>query len=240
MISHVNSFPGISSDFTIFFIALNSHMNTWLWMHIWFHYHEFTGMNSGMNSYTCILTYDFTIFFMILYSYLNSYYEFISDFMIMNSYATFHNLWIHMRIYLHEEYHEIIPDIMCSKVPDAQSLPMTFKFQAWVTGTGPGRSRAARPPPPPPPGAATAAGPGPSASTWNRGSIQAATVTVTSPPADVARASLSAVPRCTQADHETWFNVRRCPCQPASARRWVIMQWAWWHLVPAFPLSFLG
>ena len=39
--------------------------------------------------------------------------------MIMNSYATFHDLWlgIHTWIYVYE-YREIIPEIMCTKVPD--------------------------------------------------------------------------------------------------------------------------
>ena len=47
-----------------------------------------------MNSFTfeSILTYDFTIFFMIMNSYLNSYYEFIFESIMMNSFATFHDL----------------------------------------------------------------------------------------------------------------------------------------------------
>ena len=74
-------------------------------------------MNSYMNSYIWILTYDFTIFFMIMNSYMNSYYEF----MIMNSYATFHDLWIHIWIHVYEEYREIIPEFMCTKVPDGRA-----------------------------------------------------------------------------------------------------------------------
>ena len=44
--------------------------------------------------------------------------------MIMNSYATFHasDLWIHIWIHVYEEYHEIIPDIMCTKAPDGHWL----------------------------------------------------------------------------------------------------------------------
>ena len=76
-------FQEISHDFPIYFIALHSHMNSWLWIHIWFHYHVFASMNSKMNPYIWILTYDFTI---------HSYYVFIWDFIIMNSYATFHDM----------------------------------------------------------------------------------------------------------------------------------------------------
>ena len=99
-------------------------VNSWLWIHIWFHYNlnEYTCMNLlvEMNLYMWILTYDFTIsFFMIMNSYLNSYNEFINDLMIMNSYATFQDLWIRIWIHVHEEYREIIPEIKCSKVPDA-------------------------------------------------------------------------------------------------------------------------
>ena len=36
--------------------------------------------------------YDFTIFFMTMNSYLYSFYEFIYDFMINNSYTIFHDL----------------------------------------------------------------------------------------------------------------------------------------------------
>ena len=76
-------------------------MNSWLWIHTWFHHHEFTCMNSKMNSesHIWILTYDFTIFFMIMNSYLNSYkiswswihmlhfmtYELIYEFMYMKN-----------------------------------------------------------------------------------------------------------------------------------------------------------
>ena len=38
--------------------------------------------------------------------------------MIMNSYATFHDLWIQVWIHVCEEYHEIIPEIMGTKIPD--------------------------------------------------------------------------------------------------------------------------
>ena len=67
-----NHFQAFSHDFTIFFIALNPHMNSWLWIHIWFHYHQFTSMTSKINSYIWILTYDFTLFLMIMNSYMNS------------------------------------------------------------------------------------------------------------------------------------------------------------------------
>ena len=40
--------------------------------------------------------------------------------MIMNSYVTFHDLWIHIWIHVYEEYREIIPEFMCTKVPDEQ------------------------------------------------------------------------------------------------------------------------
>ena len=84
---------------------------------IWNQVSEF--IVSNLNSWT----YDCTMFFMILKSYLNSYYVFIQDFMIMNSYVTFHDLWIHIWIHVYEEYdseeyREIIPEIMCTKVPD--------------------------------------------------------------------------------------------------------------------------
>ena len=38
------------------------------------------------------------------------------------AYATFHGLWIHIWIHVYEEYCEIIPEIMCTKVPDVQEL----------------------------------------------------------------------------------------------------------------------
>ena len=40
----------------------------------------------------------------------------------MKSYATFHDLWIHMWIHVYEEYCEIIPEIMCTKVPDEVTI----------------------------------------------------------------------------------------------------------------------
>ena len=51
--------------------------------------------------------------------------------MIMNSYATFRDLWIYIWIHVYEEYREIIPEIMCTKVPDAVSVlcqPFLFKL----------------------------------------------------------------------------------------------------------------
>ena len=41
-------FQKFSHDFTIFFIAMNSHINSWLWIHIWFHefIYDFIIMNS--------------------------------------------------------------------------------------------------------------------------------------------------------------------------------------------------
>ena len=36
----------------------------------------------------------------------------------MNSYVTFHDLWIHIWIHVYEEYREIIPEFGCVKVPD--------------------------------------------------------------------------------------------------------------------------
>ena len=44
---------------------------------------------------------------------------------MMNSYATFHDLWIHFWINVYEEYREIIPEIMYDKVPDVK---MQHKF----------------------------------------------------------------------------------------------------------------
>ena len=41
--------------------------------------------------------------------------------MIMNSYVTFHDLRIHIRIHVYEIFCEIIPEIMCTKVPDEGS-----------------------------------------------------------------------------------------------------------------------
>ena len=38
----------------------------------------------------------------------------------MNSYVTFHDLWIHIWIHVYEEYREIIPEFMCTKVPDVR------------------------------------------------------------------------------------------------------------------------
>ena len=61
-------------------------MNSWLWIYIWFHYHEFTSMNSKMNSY--ILHMNSNIWFHVI---LHDH-EFISKFI----------LWIHIRFHDHE------------------------------------------------------------------------------------------------------------------------------------------
>ena len=138
MISYVNSFPGIqpwfhdilhSTEFTHQFMIMNSYMISLSWIH----QHEF---KDEFN-----LTYDFTIFFMIIKWYLNSYYEFKYDFMIMNSYVTFHDLWIHIRIHVYEEYREIIPQIMCTKVPhvyvyrqmEVGVVDSAMSFTSWQT-----------------------------------------------------------------------------------------------------------
>ena len=76
----------ISRYHVVFFISLNSHTNSWLWIHIWFHDYEFIDMNS-----------QFTIFLMIMNSYMNSY------FVIMNSHTTFQDLWIQIWIHVYEE-----------------------------------------------------------------------------------------------------------------------------------------
>ena len=55
---------------------------------------------------------------MIVTSYLNSCCELIYDFMIIKSYAAFHDLWIQIWIDVYEEYSEIMPEIMCTKVSD--------------------------------------------------------------------------------------------------------------------------
>ena len=104
-------FQEFSHDSTIFFILVHNTvtefthefmiMNSYMISLLWIHRHEF-------GDELWILTYDFTIFFMIMNSYLNSYYE----------YATFHDLWIRIWIHSYEEYREIIPEIMCTKVPD--------------------------------------------------------------------------------------------------------------------------
>ena len=38
--------------------------------------------------------------------------------MIMNSYATFHDLWTRIRIHVSEQYREIISGVMGTNVPD--------------------------------------------------------------------------------------------------------------------------
>ena len=103
-------------------------MNSLAWIQRWIHTYEFW--------------HEFTIFFIIMNSYLNSYYEFIWDFMIMNSYVKFHDLWIHIWIHVYEEYREIIPEFLCTKVPDvppgslAGSVPLlTGRVSIpWLTG----------------------------------------------------------------------------------------------------------
>ena len=54
--------------------------------------YKFRSLNSYLTSYILILIYDFTIVFMIMKSYLNSCHEFIQNFTIMNSHATFRDL----------------------------------------------------------------------------------------------------------------------------------------------------
>ena len=51
--------------------------------------------------------------------------------MIMNSYVTFHDLRIHIRIHVYEIFCEIIPEIMCTKVPDEGS-PWSWVFRVLV------------------------------------------------------------------------------------------------------------
>ena len=74
-------FQEFSHDFTTFFIALNSHMNSWLWNHtlLWTHQHKFRNEFIQMNS--DIWFHD------ILHDH-----EFIYEFI----------LWIHIRFHDHE------------------------------------------------------------------------------------------------------------------------------------------
>ena len=51
---------------------------------------------------------------------MNSYYELQKENMIMNSYATFHDLRIQIWIHIYNEYCEIIPENMGTNVPDMQ------------------------------------------------------------------------------------------------------------------------
>ena len=48
----------------------------------------------------------------------------------MNSYETFHDLWIHIWIHtdIYEEYCEIIPEIMWTKVPDVATTGKNVKI----------------------------------------------------------------------------------------------------------------
>ena len=107
-------------DFTIFFMTLNSYMNSWklnscmiswLWIHLNEFIYEFIHTN---------FRHDFTIIFMIMNSYINTLYGFIYEFMIVNSYTTIHVLWIHIWNHVYEEFCEIIPEIMCTKVSEAE------------------------------------------------------------------------------------------------------------------------
>ena len=83
-------------------------MNSTAWIHRWIH-------NSHILVW--IPTYNFTIFFMIWVMPVNLDYEFHT----INSYATFHNLWLQICIHVQEKYREIISEIRgytCTKVPD--------------------------------------------------------------------------------------------------------------------------
>ena len=60
--------------------------------HVWIQQPEFLDESIYVNF--DMISPIFTIFFMVMNLYLNSWYEFIYKFIIMNSYSTFHDLWI--------------------------------------------------------------------------------------------------------------------------------------------------
>ena len=60
----------------------------------------------------------------------------------MNSYVTFHNLWIHIWIHVYEEYRGIIPEIMCTKIPDVPGPGPKFQVPTESRAAG-GLNRAA-------------------------------------------------------------------------------------------------
>ena len=82
---------------------LNSCMISWLWIHLYELIREFIHMNWDIWFHDILHDHEFI-------------YEF--DFMYMKNSSW---SWIHILIWIHvyEEYREIIPEIMCTKVPDA-------------------------------------------------------------------------------------------------------------------------
>ena len=53
--------------------------------------------------------------------------------MVMNSYVTFHDLWIHIWIHVYEEYREIIPEFRCTKVPDVEMIEINLPVNLNLT-----------------------------------------------------------------------------------------------------------
>ena len=117
MISYLNSFPGIqpwfhniihSTKFTHESMIMNSYMISLSWIYL----HEFRNefiQNSDTWFHDILHDHEFISEFIS---------EFIQDFMIMDSYATFHDLGIHTWIHVNEGYCEIITEIKCTKIPD--------------------------------------------------------------------------------------------------------------------------
>ena len=94
-------------------------MNSFSQIHTWIHSHAFWYMNSRYSSWLWI-----HIWIRTLNSYMNSLsWIHIRHFMI---------LWIHIWIHVYEEYCEIIPEIMCTKVPDVGFWGSSCPTLSWA------------------------------------------------------------------------------------------------------------
>ena len=98
-----------------------SRYSSYHWIHTWIHYYEFIHDFIIMNSTAWIHIWIHTYEFWHMISRYSSWSWIHIWIHIMNSYATFHDLWIHIWIHVYEEYREIIPEFMCTKVPDGRA-----------------------------------------------------------------------------------------------------------------------
>ena len=95
-------------------------MISWLWIQLYEFIHEFIHLNLDIWFHDILHDHEFMYEFALWIHIWIHNFEFIYEFMVMNSYATFLVAWIHIWIHENEEYREIIPEIMWTKVPEAE------------------------------------------------------------------------------------------------------------------------
>ena len=138
MTSYVNSFPGIqqwfhnilhSTEFTHEFMIMNSIMISLSLIHLHEFRDEFIYMNSNIWFHYVLHDHEFISEFILWIHIMNS--DKISLSWIQD--VTFHDLWIHIWIHVFEEYHEFIPEIMYTKVPDetSDSVLNSNQYSLW-------------------------------------------------------------------------------------------------------------